>query len=61
MTDHQFIVTVSVDGWDAEDGRTETEYAANALRCAGLPEAARLDGYADLTAEADIRDVDPIA
>jgi hypothetical protein len=61
MADYQFAVTVSVDGWDAQDGRTEADYAAEALRCADVPVARRLDGYADLGAEADIIDVELIA
>jgi len=60
MTDRQFIVTVSIDGWDAQDGRTEADYAADALRCADLPEARRLDGFADLAAEADVIGVELI-
>lgn len=55
VADHEFLVTVSVDGWtDPGDGRTEQDYADAALGAAGLREARYLDGFADLGADADI-------
>lgn len=56
MTAHQFIVTVDVEGWAARD-RDEASYAEAALNAADLPDARRLDGFADLAAEAGITDV----
>jgi len=60
MSAHQFLITVDVEGWDAADSRTPEGYAAAALRCAGLPEAAQLDGYGDLSAVCDITDAEPL-
>jgi hypothetical protein len=57
MSEHMFVVTVKVTGWDSD--RDPADYAAQALLTAGLPDAARLDGFADLAAEADITDVAP--
>lgn len=59
MSEHEFefVVTVKVTGWDSD--RDPANYAATALLTAGLPEAGRLDGFADLGAEADITDVAP--
>ena len=55
MGDYTFTVTVSVAGWeDPGDGRAEHDYAKAALDMASLPDASRLDGFADLKAEADI-------
>jgi len=53
MGEHRFITVVNVDGWTAGD-RDEASYAQAALYAAGLPDARQLDGFADLTAEADI-------
>jgi hypothetical protein len=58
MSSHQFIVTVDVDDWDATDGRTAGEFAKAALYSASLRDARSLDGYGDLSAEADISDVE---
>jgi hypothetical protein len=58
-TEHTFTVTVATDVAipDGDQyGRTVAGYAQQALLCASLPEAARLDGFADL--EGDIRIVD---
>ena len=57
MSEHMFVVTVKVTDWASD--RDPASYAATALLTAGLPEAARLDGFADLSAEADIIDVAP--
>jgi len=55
MGDFTFTVTVAVTGWeDPGDGRTELDYARAALNVADLPDASRLDGFADLAAEADL-------
>ena len=53
----EFVVTVKVTGWDSD--RDPANYASQALLTAGLPAASRLDGFADLGAEADIIDVAP--
>lgn len=62
MSDHNFEVTVRVEDWLEGDSRDPAEYAAAALRCASLPDASRLDGYADLAATAYIvpHFVDPL-
>jgi hypothetical protein len=60
MADHQFIVTVHISGWAPLDGRSEQDYARTALWVADLPEARRLDGYGDLSAEADITGVEEL-
>lgn len=57
MSEHTFVVTVKIIGWDSD--RDPANYAATALLTAGLPDASRLDGFADLSAEADITDVAP--
>ena len=61
MSEHQFLVTVTVDDWPENPGldRTAAMYAQDALLTAGLPDARVLDGFADLTAAADVSDVQP--
>lgn len=55
---HQFLVTVDVAGWDDASERTAAQYAEAALAMASLPDARRLDGYADLDATADITGIE---
>lgn len=58
MSEHQFIVTVSVDDGvipeNDEYNRTPRDFAYSALWAASLREAAHLDGFADLTGDAHI-------
>lgn len=58
MSEHQFIVTVSVDDdmipADDEYNRTPQDFAEAALWAASLRDAAHLDGFADLKGEAHI-------
>jgi hypothetical protein len=59
-TEHTFTVTVATDVAipDGDEyGRTVADYAQQALLCASLPEAARLDGFADLEGDICIVDV----
>ena len=60
MTEHRFLVTVDVNGWENTDGRTSAGYATAALWTAGLPAARSLEGFADMDAEADITGVEPL-
>lgn len=58
----EFTVTVEVDidiPDNDEYGRDAQDYAMAALNCASLPDASRLDGFADLTGEAWLDDVLP--
>jgi hypothetical protein len=55
MSDHQFLVTVTVENWaDNDAGVTEQDYASAALGVVSLPDARHLEGFADLDAEADV-------
>jgi len=65
MGEHRFLVAVEVDDWPDSDPvyhRTERDYAYGALWAASLRQAAHLDGFADLKADASISyvDEDPI-
>jgi hypothetical protein len=60
MSLHSFIVTVEVDRWPSGDNRLPQDYALTALNCATLPDASRLDSFADLPAEASVVDVQPL-
>jgi hypothetical protein len=57
VSEHRFTVIVNVANWD-DPIRSVAAYAELALRCASLPDACQLDGFADLAAEADILTVD---
>jgi hypothetical protein len=60
VSEHQFIVTVETDiaiPDGDEHGRTAADYAKSTLNVASLPDASRLDGFADLTGTADITNV----
>ena len=60
MAEHQFLVTVSVDGFeDPGDGRTEEDYAKATLYAAGLRDAEHLDGFCDLQATAYLDSAQP--
>ena len=60
MSTHEFIVTVDVDDW-LDDPRDPGEYARIALNTASLPDARRLDGYADMEfGSAMITGVEPL-
>jgi hypothetical protein len=58
----EFTVTVEVDidiPDDDEYDRRAKDYAEAALNAVSLPDASRLDGFADLTGEAWLDDVMP--
>lgn len=64
--DEEFELTVRIrvkakpnpDIYERSYGRKPIDYAMTALNCAGLRDAERLDGYADLIGEAYIVDVE---
>jgi hypothetical protein len=63
VSQHQFIVTVETDlsiPADDEHGRDEELYAKAALLVCGLPDAQRLDGFADLSGSAWVVQVDDL-
>lgn len=59
MSAHSFIVVVEVEDTEPGQDRSPDEYAYAALNAAALPDASRLDGFADLPWIAGIVTVEP--